>query len=260
MGGIPFVALNIVGFPTKVLDLDILKLILEGGQQKVRESGAFVLGGHSVEDREPKYGLAVYGEVRKNAIWQVIGAKPKNLLVLTKPLGTGIVATAVKADMIEDEASTREAMRWMTTLNDLPRRLTEEERLLIRACTDVTGFGLVGHALDMLSAGGLKLSLGIEDIPLLPGVVDLASIGLIPAGTYANRIEYGERVKDTGKHDDVLLDIIFDAQTSGGLLLSVDEDKAEKILSKIREFGFNQASIIGRFSEGEGNIEIVNKI
>jgi selenide,water dikinase len=159
-----------------------------------------------VDDREPKYGLVVYGEVRQDSLWKVTGARPGDLLLLTKPVGTGIVATAVKADMVEDEASRTEAARWMTTLNDLPRRLSPDECRMVHACTDVTGFGLAGHALDMLSEGGLKLTLGIRDIPLLPGVLGLASSGLIPAGTYSNRIAYEDRVKDPSKHDDILMD------------------------------------------------------
>ncbi len=165
MGGKPFVALNVVGFPTKALGLDVLKEVLRGGQEKVSEAGAFLLGGHSVDDREPKYGLVVYGEVRRDSIWKVTGARPGDLLILTKPVGTGIVATAVKADMVEDEASRTEAARWMTTLNDLPRRISQEECRMVRACTDVTGFGLAGHATDMLSAGGTDLTLGIRECP-----------------------------------------------------------------------------------------------
>jgi len=260
MGGKPFVALNIVGFPTKALELDVLKEVLRGGQEKVAEAGGFLLGGHSVDDREPKYGLVVYGEVRTDSIWKVTGAGPGDLLILTKPVGTGIVATAVKADMVEDEASRTEAARWMTTLNDLPRRISEAECRSVNACTDVTGFGLAGHALDMLSAGGLDLTLGIRNVPLLPGVLDLACSGLIPAGTYNNRIAYEDRVKDPEKHDEILMDMIFDAQTSGGLLLAMGRDDAEKMLPVIRGFGFEQAAVIGQFSEGDGTIEIADSI
>jgi selenide,water dikinase len=260
MGGKPFVALNIVGFPTKTLELDVLKDVLRGGQEKVAEAGAFLLGGHSVDDQEPKYGLVVYGEVRQDSLWKVTGARPGDLLLLTKPVGTGIIATAVKADMVEDEASRTEAARWMTTLNDLPRRLSPDECRMVHACTDVTGFGLAGHVLDMLSEGGLKLTLGIRDIPLLPGVLDLASSGLIPAGTYSNRIAYEDRVKDPSKHDDILMDMVFDAQTSGGLLLALGREDAERLLPKIRNSGFDRTAVIGRFSEGDGTIEIADAL
>ena len=260
MGGAPLVALNIVGFPTKSLDLGVLEAVLTGGNEKVREAGAFLLGGHSVEDKEPKYGLVVYGEVAMDSIWKVTGAKPGDMLILTKPLGTGVVTTAVKADMIEDERSVEEAVRWMSTLNDLPKKLDADILRCIHSCTDVTGFGLAGHALDMLSLGDLDLVVALHDIPLLPGVLDLAASGLIPAGTYNNRIEYEGRVRDPRKHDDVLMDMIFDAQTSGGLLLALAEEKAAGILAVLRNLGFEYATIIGSFQKGRGELEIVDNI
>lgn len=260
MGGSPLVALNIVGFPVKTLDMSVLEAVLAGGFEKVKEAGAFLLGGHSVEDKEPKYGLVVYGEVRIDSVWKVTGARPGDVLLLTKPIGTGVVATALKADMLEDERSLQEAIRWMSTLNDLPRKLDPALLSLIHACTDVTGFGLAGHSLDMLSSRNLNLILGIRDIPLLPGVLDLASSGLIPAGTYNNRIEYEDRVFDPMKHDDVLMDMLFDAQTSGGLLLALPEDEAESFLVALREVGFELAEVIGHFTHGKGDIEIVDNI
>ncbi len=260
MGGSPLIALNIVGFPVKTLDMSVLEAVLAGGFEKVKEAGAFLLGGHSVEDKEPKYGLVVYGEVRIDSVWQVTGARPGDVLLLTKPIGTGVVATALKADMLEDERSLQEAIRWMSTLNDLPRKLDPALLSLIHACTDVTGFGLAGHSLDMLSSRKLNLILGIRDIPLLPGVLDLASSGLIPAGTYNNRIEYEDRVFDPMKHDDVLMDMLFDAQTSGGLLLALPEDGAESFLVALRDVGFELAAVIGRFTDGKGDIEIVDNI
>jgi len=260
MGGAPLVALNIVGFPTKSLDLSVLEAVLAGGNKKVREAGAFLLGGHSVEDKEPKYGLVVYGEVAMGSIWQVTGAEPGDVLLLTKPLGTGVAATAVKADMIEDERTVAEAVRWMTTLNNLPGRLDPEIMALVHSCTDVTGFGLAGHALDMLSSGGLDLVLGIHDLPLIHGVLDLAGSGLIPAGTYNNRIEYEGRVRDPKRHDEILMDMIFDAQTSGGLLLALPENEAILTLNQIRGLGFDAAAIVGRFKKGKGDLEIVDNI
>lgn len=257
MGGKPFVALNIVGFPTKTLGLDSLKEVLRGGYEKATEAGAFLMGGHSVEDAEPKYGLVVYGEVRIDSLWQVTGARPGDLLIITKPLGSGIVATAVKAEMTEDEASVREAQRWMTRLNDLPLRLSEEEHRMVRACTDVTGFGLAGHGLDMLSEGGLDLILQVESLPLLPGVKSLAESGLVPAGAYNNRDAYGHRVRNLSSAPEFASDILFDPQTSGGLLLAVSEKDAADLLSAIKAAGFDQAAIAGRFAEGEGMIEIL---
>ncbi len=253
-------ALNIVAFPTRTLDLSILKEVLEGGNEKIREAGAFLLGGHSVEDREPKYGLVVYGEVGRDEIWQVTGARPGDLLLLTKPVGTGIAATAIKAGMLESDATKDEGIRWMTALNDLPPRMTEEERKTVHSCTDVTGFGLAGHSLDMLSAGGLDLRIGIRDIPLLPGVLDLADMGLVPEGAHNNRLEYGRRVRAGSGHDPVLLDMIYDAQTSGGLLLALEEKNALDLITRLKEWGFTRSAVIGRFLEGSGNLEIVDNV
>lgn len=260
MGGRPFVALNVVGFPTKTLDLSVLQEILEGGLRKVQEAGAFLLGGHSVQDDEPKYGLVVYGEGRRNTLWQVTGARAGDALILTKPLGTGVIATAIKADMVENKESEREAVRWMTTLNDVPLHLDGEEMGLVHSCTDVTGFGLVGHALDMLSSGELDLVLDVRNVPLLHGVIDLAESGLIPAGTYNNRIAYADRVKGLEGYPDTHTDMLFDAQTSGGLLLSVQECQADGMVARLRSLGFEHAQIIGRFTAGEGRIEAADSL
>lgn len=256
MGGRPFVALNIVGYPTRTLGLEGLKEVLRGGQEKTAEAGAFLMGGHSVEDSEPKYGLVVYGEVRTGSLWKVTGARPGDLLIITKPLGAGIVATAIKAEMAEDEASLREGLRWMTRLNDLPLRLSADECRLVRACTDVTGFGLAGHCLDMLSEGGLDLVISSEALPILPGVKDLAESGLLPAGAYTNRDAYGGRVKGLEGADEFAADILFDPQTSGGLLLAVPERDAGGLLASVRAAGFDYAAVAGRFTEGEGLIKI----
>lgn len=260
MGGRPFVALNVVGFPTKTLELHVLQSVLEGGLQKVREAGAFLLGGHSVQDDEPKYGLVVYGEGRKDILWQVTGAMEGDLLLLTKPLGTGVVATAIKADMIEDRRTEQEALRWMTTLNDIPLHMEEEAMRLVHSCTDVTGFGLVGHTLDMLSERTLDLALDVRSVPLLHGVVELAESGLIPAGTYSNRIEYSERVSGLERYEDSHTDMLFDAQTSGGLLLSVPERHGNDMLARLRNLGFHSTEVIGRFIPGGGVIRAVDSL
>ena len=159
MGGRPIVALNVVGFPSKVLGLEVLKKVLEGGFERTRASGAFLVGGHSVQDEEPKYGLVVYGEVDRDAIWRTVGGRPGDRLLLTKPVGTGVAVTAIKAGMVEDPRTAEEAMRWMTTLNDLPLRLSGTLHRSIHAGTDVTGFGLVGHILDMLSESTMDCEL-----------------------------------------------------------------------------------------------------
>ncbi len=258
MGGLPLVALNIVGFPVKTLSLEILEAVLSGGLEKVREAGAFLVGGHSVEDSEPKYGLAVFGEVAEDSVWKIDGARAGDLLVLTKPIGTGIATTALKAHMVEDERTVQEAIGWMSTLNDLPLKLDRELLSRVNACTDVTGFGLAGHALDMLSAGGLKLLLSLKDVPLITGVLELAASGLVPAGTYNNRAEFEKRVADPKGHDELLVESLFDAQTSGGMMLAIPEDGADAFLSALSSIGFERSAVIGRFVPGDGGIEIVS--
>jgi selenide,water dikinase len=252
MGGRPVVALNVVGFPTKKLGLDILKKVLDGGLSKTREAGAVLVGGHSVQDDEPKYGLAVYGEVTEDKVWRTSGARDGDALILTKPLGTGIAATAVKAGMAENPQTVSEAMRWMTTLNNLPPRLPEGLHRAVHAATDVTGFGLAGHALDMLGTG-LDLSLCVSALPLIAGVLELADRGLVPEGAYRNRAAYEDRVEDS-KRLRAETDLLFDAQTSGGLLLAVSPERAEELLAVCRTAGFSDAALIGRLIPGEGKI------
>ena len=258
MGGRPIVALNIVGFPTKTVELSVLKKILEGGFSKTREAGAFLVGGHSVQDDEPKYGLVVYGEVEADRMWRTVGAREGDVLVLTKPIGTGIAITGIKAGMIENPETVRETTQWMVALNDIPKRLSDDLHRAIHAATDVTGFGLTGHILDMLSEGGLDFQLALENVPLLPGVVDLANMGLIPEGTYKNRIAYEDKVKIEGSHSDAELDMLFDAQTSGGLLLALAPERAEELLGVCREAGFIRAAVIGRFTPGTGILRVVD--
>lgn len=258
MGGRPLIALNVVAFPTKKLDLSILQSVLEGGMEKVTESGAFLAGGHSVEDEEPKFGLVVFGEVPAGRIWKVSGARPGDAIILTKPLGTGVMATAIKADMAGDASWTDEAIRWMTTLNDVPVRLDPHLLSEISAGTDVTGFGLIGHALDMVSGGRLDISLSMSSLPLLPGVIQLAEMGLLPAGTYNNRIAYQDRVRDDSSCPETHVDMAFDAQTSGGLLLAVNGEKAEAVAEAVRALGFRHAAIIGHVEEGKGTIHLVD--
>lgn len=255
MGGRPIVALNVVCFPTKYLELDVLKNILEGGFDCVRKSGAFLVGGHSVQDDEPKYGLVVYGEVDKNKLWRTSGAKPGDKLILTKPIGTGIAITAIKAGMIEDEATRIEATESMKTLNilDLPDDLHKS----VHAATDVTGFGLAGHLADMLS-NDTNCDLFLSSIPAITGVKDLADMGLVPEGSYRNQAAYEKFIDvDEKKFAQSDLDMLYDAQTSGGLLLAVNPEFADKLLNYIRSKGFEQAAIIGEFKAGTDKIKIL---
>lgn len=256
MGGRPIVALNIVGFPTRKLELSILKKILEGGFSKTREAGAFLVGGHSVQDDEPKYGLVVYGEVDRNKMWRTVGAYADDVLILTKPIGTGIVTTAIKAGMLEDPITIQEATHWMTALNDLPRRLTEELHSSVHAATDLTGFGIAGHLLDMLSSGDLDCHLELNAVPLISGVLQLADMGLIPEGAYRNRIAYQDQIQIAGSPSEAAVDMLFDAQTSGGLMLAVAPEYADLMLQTCISAGFKHSAIIGRFKAGNGNVHV----
>ncbi len=253
MGGAPLVALNVVAFPLNCLPLDVLKRLMEGGASKVAESGAFLMGGHSVEDKEPKYGLCVFGEVERDAMWRTTGAEPGDALVLTKPLGTGILATAIKAEMAEPE-QVREAVKWMTALNDLPRSMPRELRRRVHAATDVTGFGLAGHALDMLSAGCANLDLNVGALPLLDGAADLAQMGLLPAGAYRNENLYAQKIDGLESVPQERRDFLFDTQTSGGLMMACPDDCAAEIVALAKSRGFDRACVIGHFTEGTGRI------
>lgn len=253
MGGRPFVALNIVGFPVHCEPLELLESVLRGGQSKVVEAGAVLAGGHSVEDEEPKYGLAVFGEVETEKIWRVSGARPGDVLVLTKPLGTGLCTTAIKAGMSE-MLDTGPVFDSMARLNDLPRHLDRNLHLGVHACTDVTGFGLAGHLLDMLSAGETDCLLDPDALPAFPGVLEVADMGLIPAGAYRNRELYSPRTDGLEKLPLKLQDLVFDPQTSGGLLLAVGPEKARALLD-LCEGGYAPAArVIGRFEQGSGRV------
>lgn len=255
MGGKPFLALNIVAFPVNCLPLRSLKDLMAGGYRKVTEAGAFLVGGHSVEDQEPKYGLCVFGETETDSLWKVTGARPGDSLILTKPLGAGIVATAIKADMAEDPRWASQAIGWMRTLNDLPVKMSPEERRKIHGCTDVTGFGLAGHILDMLSEKKLDLNLKIDNLPVMEGALELAALGLIPAGAYANQNLYKKRIFNPDMAGD-RLDLLFDPQTSGGLLMAVPKDFCGEMIETAKNHGFTMAAEIGTFTEGCGKILI----
>ena len=258
MGGRPLIALNVVNFPTKLLSLDILKLILDGGYDKTREAGAFLVGGHSVQDDEPKYGLVVYGEVDNNKIWRTTGAKDGDKLILTKPLGTGIAATAIKADMLEDKLTELEAIKYMLMLNSLPLYMDDDLHDAVHAATDVTGFGLAGHVLDMLSDETIDLNLNLNNLPSIAGVKELADMGLVPEGAYRNRAEYEHKVDFINQaYSQSEIDLMFDAQTSGGLLLAARADKAGQIVNLAKSKGFDKACIIGEFVNGTGRIRVI---
>jgi len=231
MGGKPVTAMNLVFFPACVLPLAVLGDILAGGQAAVREAGACLVGGHTVEDDELKYGLAVTGTIDPDRIVRNSTARPGDRLILTKPLGTGIVTTAIKVDMAPERVAA-EATRWMTTLNAVAAEIMLA--CGANAATDVTGFGLMGHAAEMARGAGVTIRLDRLQVPMMAGVKELVADGMVPAGCYRNREHYAPLV--AGAMTDDLLPL-FDPQTSGGLLVSLEPAAAERFLSMAAERG-----------------------
>lgn len=251
MGGRPLCALNLVCFPLNCQPLEVLKSVMEGGAQAVYESGAFLAGGHSIEDKEPKYGLCVYGEGPTQRLWRTTGGRPGDLLVLTKRIGTGPLATALKADMIEP-AQLESLTENMARLNTLPRDMPEPMAASVTSCTDITGFGLAGHLLDMASSGDIDLHLSVGSLPVLPGAREFAAMGLLPAGAFRNKQRYESDV--IGIAGD-LEDLLYDPQTSGGLAFTLPEKQAEELLALAASQNL-PACIIGQVLPGTGKLRL----
>lgn len=230
MGGDPVLALNIVCFPD-CLDPSILSEILRGGQDKVIEAGAVLVGGHSVSDDEPKYGLSVAGFVHPLKIMANNQAKPGDVLILTKPLGVGIINTAIKAEMASETAS-REAVLSMTTLNRIGKEAMQNVSG-VHSVTDITGFGLLGHAIEMAEGSNVTFRLKSNDIPYIDAAKEYANMGLIPAGAYKNRDFFAKRTFISEYVPTFLEDILYDPQTSGGLLISVAKEDAKQLLENL---------------------------
>ncbi|OQA16466.1 MAG: Selenide, water dikinase [bacterium ADurb.Bin363] len=247
MGGKPLTAMNIMAFPIKKLPGEILKQILLGGIEKIREAGALLIGGHSVEDSEIKYGLSVTGIIHPSKIISNGGAKPGDKLILTKPLGTGIISTAIKAGMASEKAI-EEIITSMCKLNDKAGNIMQEVRA--NACTDITGFGLIGHLLEVLKASKVGAIIYPERVPVFSEAVTCAERGLVPTGSHLNRNYYSSRVKVDTPISPFKLDILYDAQTSGGLLISLPEERAKFFIEK-----FKEGKIIGEIiPQPEGRI------
>lgn len=251
MGGEPIMALNIVGFPN-CLDPEILSEIMRGGADKVKEAGGILVGGHSIEDNEPKYGLAVMGLVHPDKVLANSGSKPGDVLILTKPLGAGILNTAMKADLLGD-GEINEVIRVMATLNKYAADAMKG--LNVNGCTDITGFGLMGHAYEMAAGSGLTIELDAASIPVMDGAMGFAEMGIIPAGAYRNEQHISGHYRMDGVSD-VMKDIMFDPQTSGGLLISLPEADANTLLERLGNNCDVPFAIIGRVVEG-GTISIV---
>ena len=255
MGGEPKLALNIAAFPN-CLDPEILGEILRGGADKVLEAGATLAGGHTIQDEEPKYGLCVTGFVNPASMWKNIGVRTGDVLILTKPLGTGILSTAVKGEMASDEEASYAALV-MATLNKYARDQVAD--LQIHACTDVTGFGLAGHALEMAQGSKRTLQIFLSALPVMTGALEYASMGLIPAGAYRNREFAGTKCEFAWKNQEcdgtdhmselaAREDLAFDPQTSGGLLLSVDPADAPTAIERLASLSL-PCAIIGKVTK-----------
>ena len=226
MGGRPALALNIVVFP-KCLPFDILEAILQGGADKVKEAGARLAGGHSIADDSPMYGLAVNGLVHPDKIWTNSGSRPGDVLVLTKPLGSGILCTAIKGGLATKE-QIAEVTQLMSTLNAEAAHAAME--LNVHACTDVTGFGLLGHLAEMAAASKLRAVIEFDQVPVAPGVIQHANMGMVPGGARKNRKFNEGLVKFSRNCNGAEIDMLFDPQTSGGLLFSLPEKYAQKLI------------------------------
>ena len=246
MGGTPQFALNIVGFPINDLPKEMLTTILQGGADKAQEAGISIVGGHSVDDKEPKYGMVVTGEVDEQNLVKNDGAKPGDILVLTKPIGTGIIATAIKKGMASEDII-QTAVDTMSTLNDVASKLMIE--LKIKAATDITGFGLLGHLSEICKASKVTAEIDYNLLPLLPGTLELANDGIIPGGTKRN-LSYAESFTQFQEdRTDIEKLITSDAQTSGGLLISISPEKTESFLQLFNKQSSIKAHKIGKITE-----------
>ena len=247
MGGRPLMALNVVAFPRDELPLAVLEEILKGGMAKAQEAGIPILGGHTIDDHEPKYGLVVTGEVQEDQLIRNNTARPGDMLILTKPLGTGIIATAIKEAQADDQV-VAQAGRTMATLNRAAAEAAQE--VGVNAMTDVSGFGLLGHMLEMCTASGVKAHLVLESLPILPGARELAEKGFIPGGSRRNLKHVEQALTIDGPLTEVDTLIAADAQTSGGLLMAVHRKKADRLMAALKERGVGEAVIIGALASG----------
>jgi selenide, water dikinase len=243
MGGRPLTAMNIICFPVRKMDIVILQQILLGGLNKLQEAGVTLVGGHSVEDDELKYGLSVTGVVHPDRILLNRGARVGDRLILTKPLGTGIAGTAVKGGLA-GAALIEKAIRCMTTLSRDAAALAMETTG-VHACTDVTGFGFLGHACEMIEGSGVGMRINAAAVPFFPEIRGLVEEGIVPAGLYRNRNFRMPMIDAVAGCPGWLLDVLFDPQTAGGLLISLAPEQAEGLVAKMHARGIQDAAVVG---------------
>ena len=253
MGGSPITAMNVVGFPN-CLEGEILSKILQGGADKVAEAGAVIAGGHTVEDDEPKYGLSVMGQTKPEQLLTNDNAQPGDKLILTKPLGMGIVSTAIKGGLADEEVK-ETVIASMARLNNQAGEIMSDYE--INACTDITGFGLLGHAWEMAENSGVQIEISAAEAPVFDKVKEYAEMGLVPAGAYSNEEHLGANIDFNSRVEDSRRDILFDPQTSGGLLISVPQEEVSDFLIELYSLGIDEAGVVGEVIAGEPRIKVI---
>ncbi len=242
MGGTPRTAMNLVGFPVKEMDISILRKILQGGLDKMREAGVALIGGHSVEDKELKYGLSVTGFIHPDKILTNSNLHSGDRLILTKPLGTGIINTAIKRNLVTDE-TIEQIISLMVRLNKNAAQVMENYR--VHACTDITGFGLLGHLAEMVIDSEFSLKIDAAGVPVFEKTIEFAAMGSVPGGAGKNKKYRQHLVEFAPSIDPVMQDVFFDPQTSGGLMICVDPEDADDLLSDLVGNDCPEACIIG---------------
>ncbi len=258
MGATPLMALNIVGFPARSLPLEVLERILAGGQSVATEAGMPIVGGHSIDDPEPKYGMAVIGTTMPSRLLTNAGARPGDLLVLTKPLGSGVITTAIKNGRASAE-ETREVTELMAGLNRDASRVLMENRRGVRACTDITGFGLLGHLMEMLEGSSVGARIRASDVPILDAARRYAAQGVMPGGSRANLASLEGRVRFEGRlaEDESSRLLLADAQTSGGLLAAIAPRRVNDVMDGLRAAKVPVAAVIGELVASEPVLTII---
>ena len=246
MGGKPLTALNVVAFSTSIFPETVLVDILKGGGDKVTEAGAVTVGGHTITDDELKYGLAVSGIVHPDKIVRNSTARVGDKLVLTKPIGTGIITTALKSGKNLGEVYDRVCL-FMMSLND--KASIAMQTVGVNACTDITGFGLIGHAMEMAKGNGVGLNIEAMSVPVFEEALDLIKEGHVPGGTRSNQVYLEPDVEIKGNYDSELITLLHDAQTSGGLLISVEEKKLKLLIEELKKRGIETIAVIGEVTK-----------
>jgi selenide,water dikinase len=242
MGGVPKTAMNLAAFPAKDMDIAVLRRIIEGGLDKMREAGVALVGGHTIEDPELKYGLSVTGFIHPERVLTKKNLKVGDRLILTKPLGTGIISTAIKGGLASKEI-TDQVTESMAALNKTAAEVMED--FPVHACTDITGFGFLGHLSEMVVGSGCGVRIAASSVPVFPETLEYCAMGLVPAGAYRNRDFRLSMVDFAPNVERVLQDVLFDPQTSGGLLICVAPEKAEDLLTALKAKGIGSAAIVG---------------